>query len=163
MQGFPDLARSKLDLTARAIENVSKNAALYERTFKKGLVSVIVGLGLLSGTVGTAAETVSPAESTAAIEYLLDLMADSSLEFVRNGKTHTGAEAAAHVRQKYEHYANRIESPEDFIELAATKSLLSGKLYRVRTADGAVPTAEWLSSALADYRKIRGPRTVEPK
>ena len=148
MQGFPDLARSNYG---------------QERTSKLKLVSVIVGLGLLSGTMGTAAETVSPAESTAAIEYLLDLMAGSSLEFVRNGKTHTGAEAATHVRRKYEHYADRIESPEDFIELAATKSLLSGKLYRVRTTDGAVPTAEWLSGALAEYRDTRGPRTVEPK
>ena len=127
------------------------------------LVPAIVGFALISGTVGVAAEKVSPAEPTAAIEYLLGLVAGSDLEFVRNGKTHTGAEAAEHMRRKYEYYVDRIQSPQDFIELAATKSILSGKLYKVRTAGGEVPTAEWLSSALADYQDTHESRTVEPR
>ena len=85
----------------------------------------------------------------------------SDLQFVRNGKMHTAGEAARHMRRKYEYFAERIASAEDFIELAATKSLISGKLYTVRTASGELLTAEWLQNALAEYRHSREPGTVE--
>ncbi len=90
-------------------------------------------------------------ETTEAIEYLLDHVASSDLEFVRNGKVHNGEEAAKHMRRKYEHFSKRIETPEDFIELAGTRSFLSGKTYTVKTAEAEIATADWLRAALADY------------
>ncbi len=122
------------------------------------LISALAGFAILSFSPGASADT--PAETDAqasidpqvAIEYLLARVADSALEFVRNGKTHLGPDAAKHMRRKYEHYTNRIHSPEDFIELAATRSMLSGKKYLVRDADGVIPTAEWLHSLLVEYR-----------
>jgi len=56
--------------------------------------------------------------------------------FIRNGQAHTPQEAVAHVRAKYEHFKGQIKTPEDFIRLAATKSLLTGQPYLVRTRDG---------------------------
>ncbi len=100
----------------------------------------------------TAAESAAQSESAAAIEYLLDSVAASDLQFMRNGKAHTGAEAAEHMRRKYKHFDDRIQSADDFIDLAATKSMLSGKKYTVRTADVEMATADWLRAVLADYR-----------
>ncbi len=74
---------------------------------------------------------------------------------MRNGKTHSGAEAVKHMRRKYEYFADRIHSPEEFIEFAATKSMLSGKAYTVRGNDREIPTAEWLHTVLAEYRDTR--------
>jgi hypothetical protein len=99
-----------------------------------------------------AAEPASRSNSVAAIEHLLGSVAASDLQFMRNGKAHTGAEAADHMRRKYNHFDDRIQSADDFIDLAATKSMMSGKKYTVRTADGDMATADWLRAVLADYR-----------
>ena len=71
---------------------------------------------------------------------------------MRNGKAHTGTEAAEHMRRKYNHFDDRIRSADDFIDLAATKSMISGKKYTVSTAGGEMATADWLRAVLADYR-----------
>lgn len=65
------------------------------------------------------------------------------------------------MRRKYEHFADRIRSPEEFIELAATRSILSGKPYTVRSEDGEIPTAEWLLTLLAEYRDTRNSIDLE--
>jgi FPC/CPF motif-containing protein YcgG len=76
------------------------------------------------------------------------------LTFVRNGQEATAKEAAAHMRQKWDYFRQKIKTPEDFIKLAATKSELSGKLYLVRFKDGKEsPAGEWLAKVLAEYRK----------
>jgi len=112
------------------------------------LVSVLVAIACANTT---GAETALQSDSAAAIEHLLDSVAASDLQFVRNGKAHTGAEAAKHMRRKYKHFDDRIQSADDFIDLAATKSMLSGKKYSVHTADGEMATADWLRAVLADY------------
>jgi len=90
---------------------------------------------------------------TAVVEYLLARIAGSGLTFIRNGSEHTAAEAAAHIRDKYEHFKREIKTPEDFIDKAATKSMLSGKPYLVKLPDGTTrPAADWLRDLLAEYR-----------
>ncbi len=118
-------------------------------------ILIIASVLALAWATGTAAETTPQSESTAAIEYLLASVAASELQFVRNNKTHSGAEAVKHMRRKYEYFADRIHSPEEFIEFAATKSMLSGKAYTVRGNDREIPTAEWLHTVLAEYRDTR--------
>ena len=118
-------------------------------------ILIIASLAALTCATGAAAETTPQSESTAAIEYLLASVAGSELQFVRNGKAHSGPEAVKHMRRKYEHFADRIHSPEEFIELAATKSILSGKAYTVRSEAGEIPTAEWLHTLLAEFRDAR--------
>ena len=89
----------------------------------------------------------------AVIEHLLTRIAESGLTFIRNGHEHTAAEAAAHIRRKYEHYRDEIETPEEFIDKAATKSELSGKPYLVKLPDGTTRrAADWLRDELAEYR-----------
>ncbi|MBA2586742.1 MAG: DUF5329 family protein [Chthoniobacterales bacterium] len=91
------------------------------------------------------------------ITYLLDDIAKSDATFIRNGDPHTPAEAMAHIKAKYEHFKGQIKSPEDFIRLSASKSLLSGKPYLVRTHDGKELRLDaWLSEALRKHRTELG-------
>jgi hypothetical protein len=71
-------------------------------------------------------------------------------------QAHTPQEAVAHVRAKYEHFKAQIETPEDFIRLAATKSLLTGQPYLVRTREGQeMPLSTWLSNYSGNIEKMK--------
>jgi hypothetical protein len=88
------------------------------------------------------------------IKHLLDFVKTSECIFIRNNKEHTSVEAAVHMQRKYEHFNDKIKTPEDFIRLTATKSLMTGKLYYVRLKDGKKLTSEaWLLQALEVYRQ----------
>ena len=88
------------------------------------------------------------------IGYLINYVAHSDATFIRNGEPHTGAEASAHVKAKYEHFRNQIKTPEDFIRLSASRSLLSGKPYLVRTKAGKETRLdEWLTEVLKQHRQ----------
>jgi hypothetical protein len=87
------------------------------------------------------------------IKFLLDYVAKSDATFIRNGQKHTPQEAANHIKAKYEHFKSEIKTPEDFIRLAASKSLLTGKPYLVRAPDGKeIRLDVWLADALREYR-----------
>lgn len=90
-----------------------------------------------------------------AIAYLIEKIASSELKFIRNDEEHSSEEAAQHIRQKYEHFKSRIETPEDFIRLCASKSMVSGKPYLVVTHQGRTPVESWLVQILVEYRKSR--------
>ena len=81
-------------------------------------------------------------------------MKSSECRFYRNNKEHTPEEAVAHMKRKYAHFKDKIKTPEDFIRLTATKSLISGKRYYVILKDGKKMTSEaWLLKALENYRQ----------
>lgn len=91
------------------------------------------------------------------VEYLIGFVDDSQVTFVRNGSKYPSGEAAAHIRKKYRHFIDRIDTPEKFIELCASRSLVTGREYQVITADGAhVPSSNWMLGALAAYRREHG-------
>jgi hypothetical protein len=109
-------------------------------------------LGLAFLTVASAAP---PAIAETEINYLLGFIESSSCEFYRNGSWYDSKRAQAHLRDKYEMLAaaGQINTAEDFIEKAATKSSLSGRSYQVRCGGGeAVTSSQWLREALARYR-----------
>ena len=87
------------------------------------------------------------------IQYLIGYVSGSGLTFIRNAREYTPGEAAGHMNKKYQHFRDDIESPEDFIELCATKSLLSGKPYLVVAGQGKeFRTSDWLRTELAAYQ-----------
>jgi hypothetical protein len=95
------------------------------------------------------------------IAYLLELIRQSPCIFIRNGSEYDGAAAADHIEAKYAHFRDEIETTEDFIDRAATKSLLSGRPYQVQCASAQkIPAAEWLRRALNSYRQQHGPATA---
>lgn len=108
-------------------------------------------VALMALTVVSSVQAGESLEQT--INFLLNHIATAHAIFIRNGSEHTPAEARAHVQAKYDHFKDRIKTPEDFIELAATKSLLSGKPYLVRPEGGKEqPLSDWLRAALAAHR-----------
>ena len=111
---------------------------------------LLAALIFLSILIGQIFATESLDES---IKFLLDYVAKSDATFIRNGQTHTPQEAANHIKAKYEHFKSEIKTPEDFIRLAASKSLLTGKPYLVRSPDGKEMRLDvWLTDALKEYR-----------
>jgi hypothetical protein len=110
----------------------------------------VLGLALL-----TVASAAPPAIAQTEINYLLGFVESSGCEFYRNGSWYDSKRAQAHLRDKYEMLAaaDKINTAEDFIEKAATKSSLSGRSYQVRCGGGeAVTSNQWLRDVLTRYR-----------
>lgn len=92
------------------------------------------------------------------IAYLLKFIRESPCTFIRNGSDYDGAAAAEHVAAKYERFKDEIKTAEDFIDRAATKSLLSGAPYQVRCgSESRITAAEWLRGVLYSYRVHHAP------
>jgi hypothetical protein len=109
---------------------------------------------LLFSTIAYKKEAKGESENTQeVIEFLIGTVAQSNLTFIRNGENHTCNEAAMHIRQKYDYFQSKIKSPEDFISLCASKSMLSGNPYLVETEQGKIPVEKWLSKKLAEHVK----------
>jgi len=89
----------------------------------------------------------------ATIQYLITYVEESGVIFIRNSKRYQGREAAQHIDRKYRHFKDDIDTPEKFIELSATGSLMTGKPYMIITKQGEqLPSGKWLNAVLQDYR-----------
>jgi hypothetical protein len=116
------------------------------------IVLCVLLASLLFSTISYTKEAKGESENTQqVIEFLINTVAQSHLTFIRNGQSHTCDEAADHIRQKYDYFRPKIKSPEDFIGLCASKSMLSGKPYLVETEQGRIPVEKWLSEKLAEH------------
>jgi hypothetical protein len=110
----------------------------------------ILALVLFSSSV---AADVSPATQLE-IEQLLNFIRNSSCIIDRNGKSHAAVKAISHIEKKYAYFKDDIKTTEDFIELSATKSTMSGKYYMVRCGDDdQIRTREWLMQELQSLRE----------
>jgi hypothetical protein len=118
---------------------------------------LLIAVSFIGPRLAAVAGEVPPRENPErVIQYLVDFVTQSDWTFIRNGKEYTGRQAAAHMTKKYKHFKERIQSPEDFIRLAASKSLVSGRAYLVRSREGKeLRSEEWLLEALNDYRKAK--------
>ena len=88
----------------------------------------------------------------------------SGCEFNRNGIWHTATEARSHLLRKLKYLEDKgmVQSAEQFIELAATSSSMSGQPYLVRCDNGApVPSGTWLRTQLQKVRQARPARNVQ--
>ena len=86
------------------------------------------------------------------VAYLLEFVADSGCDFVRNGSSHEPEAAADHLRLKYSRGKRYVGSAEQFIDRLASESSWTGKPYSV-TCDGqSEPAGAWLHRALDTYR-----------
>jgi len=120
----------------------------------KTIIGIFILFALMWGPAVLAEPAAGANHLSETIQYLLDFVKTSECIFIRNNKEHTAVEAAAHMQRKYEHYNDKIKTPEDFIRLTATKSLMTGKLYYVRLKGGKKFTSEaWLQQALEAYRQ----------
>lgn len=56
------------------------------------------------------------------------------------------------MEMKYGYVRKRVGSAGDMIRYIATKSSMTGRVYTVRCARTEIPSAEWLTRELNDYR-----------
>ena len=88
------------------------------------------------------------------IRHLLEYVENTDCQYDRNGHIYSGSEARDHINAKYDYYSDEIDTTEDFIMYAATKSMMSGKKYKIHCPDvEPVYAADWLLKELYNYRK----------
>lgn len=72
-----------------------------------------------------------PSEQVGEVAHLLAYVKNSGCVINRNGTKHPANEGVDHIKKKYDYFKGDINSTENFIELAAAKSTMSGKYYMV--------------------------------
>src|SRR5512143_3255431 len=101
----------------------------------RSLVIVFIAI-VITATMVLAEDRRSQENTDEAIEYLLAFVAQSDCTFIRNGRSYSGKQASRLMQDNSWYCKDQIFTPEDFIRLAATKSLQTGQPYMVRTKDG---------------------------
>jgi hypothetical protein len=105
------------------------------------------------------------AEAETEIDYLLTFVEVSGCEFYRNDSWYNSEQARAHLQKKYEYLSarDRIQTAENFIQLAATKSSMSGKPYEIRCGEcTSTAASKWLTGVLLRYRTVRDREQESP-
>ena len=98
--------------------------------------------------------TPSNAEAVSIEDLIRRVSTMSRVSFIRNGVEANAADAAKHLRDKYDYFRRDIGSAEDFIRLCGTRSEVTHRPYMVRLADGKERTAaDFLTDEL---RQIQG-------
>lgn len=93
------------------------------------------------------------ADTDSEIKHLLDFVETTDCRYQRNGTDYNGAEAREHIQKKFDYYRNKIKTTEDFIDYSATKSMMSGKRYRIICTDKDVQFSnDWLNQELSVFR-----------
>lgn len=96
----------------------------------------------------------------AEIHALMAALHTSICDFNRNDSWHNAADAKTHLLRKLDYLEanNAVHSTEQFIELAASKSSVSGRAYQVRCRGAApVNSKDWLSEQLKLLRSTARP------
>ncbi|VVP52120.1 DUF5329 domain-containing protein [Pseudomonas fluorescens] len=122
------------------------------RTINRWLVAA--GMGLMLMVTQVSAQTSSQAAQE--IKGLLNFVEHSECRFVRNGSEYSGVQARGHLEQKLNYLEGKhlVSRAEDFIDLAATKSSMSGIAYEVRCPAGVQPASTWLMTELQRQRQL---------
>ncbi len=87
------------------------------------------------------------------IDHLISFVLNSDCVFIRNGSEHTPEEAVAHIKKKYAYFESDINSAEKFIELSASKSTFSRRVYQIQCKGSEkIPSQKWLLDELSKFR-----------
>ncbi|MGV8889299.1 MAG: DUF5329 domain-containing protein [Pseudomonas sp.] len=118
---------------------------------------LLIAAGISLIAIVTNAQAQATPQVTQEIKGLLDFVEHSECQFVRNGSEFPGPRARVHLEKKlnYLEGKNMVSSAEDFIDLAATKSSMSGRAYEVRCPEGVQPASTWLKTELQRQRQLR--------
>jgi len=94
-----------------------------------------------------------PPEQSGEVKYLLAFVEDSGCIINRNGSDYPAEKGLSHIEKKYDYFRYDINSTEEFIELSATKSTMSGDYYMVSCpGKKSIRTKDWLLTELKRYR-----------
>jgi len=109
------------------------------------------------------AATMHAADAVDEIQGLIQGLGSSGCEFERNGTWYDAARAQEHLQTKYEWLRkhDKVATPEQFIERAATESSMTGKPYHVRCKGQPVEASSaWFSRLLQHLRADEPSRTT---
>ncbi len=87
------------------------------------------------------------------INHLLDFIEHSQCLFIRNGTSYSSVKAKAHIKIKYDHVQKRVQSAEDFIKYAASRSSITHTQYQVHCQEQTMASQRWLRDELERYRQ----------
>ena len=94
-----------------------------------------------------------PADQVREIDHLLAYVKNSGCIINRNGTDYPAEKGISHIEKKYDYFRYDINSTEEFIELSATKSTMSGDYYMVSCpGKKSIRTKDWLLTELKRYR-----------
>lgn len=115
---------------------------------------------LLAASLALIALPASAAPSAATqreISGLMQALETSGCRFQRNGSWYDAVAARGHLQRKYDYLLKRdmVDSSEQFIERAASRSSMSGKAYKV-SCSGA-PEQDASAWFLQQLRRLRTP------
>ena len=107
-------------------------------------------------SVATAAHAAPPAPAVQAeIHALLASLGGSGCQFDRNGTWYPAPQAQAHLQRKLDAVEDHgtLQSTEQFIDAAATRSSITGDPYHVKCGNEApMESRAWLTARLAQLR-----------
>jgi hypothetical protein len=121
-----------------------------------GLDQKLIGDDLATFTIAAADKAASqPVAAMSEPDRIEALIAHieglSTAVFVRNGAAHSAADAASHLRAKWKRAGSEVATAEQFIDLIATQSSMSGEAYVIRLADGTeAPAGAYLHARLRE-------------
>jgi len=95
-----------------------------------------------------------PFEQLIEVDHLLAFVKNSGCIINRNGTDYSAEKGVGHIENKYDYFRDDIDSTEEFIELSATRSTMSGDYYLVKCAGKeTIKTQDWLLTELKRYRE----------
>jgi Family of unknown function (DUF5329) len=87
------------------------------------------------------------------INHLLNYVRETKCDFIRNEIHYKSDKTVSHIKKKYAYFKDKIKTAEEFIELSATKSTVSNKLYLIECNGQPQQTSkQWLLDELVRYR-----------
>jgi Family of unknown function (DUF5329) len=119
----------------------------------------LLSIFLLILSLNTWAAPLSPTIQNE-IDKLLFSLENSGCQFNRNGSWHSGPEAKKHLLKKLDYLKDKttLKDTEQFIQLAASTSSMSGKPYQVQCGKTpAITSQEWFLQQLKTLRSHHVP------
>lgn len=116
---------------------------------RRALLALLLGTGAL-----LAHATPSETEDKLINKLIQRVETMSTMVFLRNGDEHNAADAAKHMRAKYDYFKKEIVTAEDFINRCASRSEMTGETYKVKLKDGVLRDAnQFLNGELRMLRQ----------
>ena len=145
--GVAKIKTGQTQLMARVVEGKYRPVQAFQ--WQLLLLATILLIGVAPRAM--AGQQTENIEAT--VQYLISYVKEADVIFQRNSTRYTGNEAAEHINRKYQHFKDDIDTPEKFIELCASGSMMTGRPYLIITKQGEqLPASEWLNTELAIYR-----------
>jgi len=104
------------------------------RVYVFAVAIFILSIGVVHGLNGSEMDK---------IQYLINSVNElKGAKFIRNGTEYDAGSAASHLQLKLKAAGSKVKTAEDFIQLCATGSSVTGKPYLIRLTDGTILKSE---------------------